>query len=86
MKKKSYEGNDVKDIHFFHMKFKTLLFSKQKIDLMTWLTNIMNTLIQVKAKFWRLKKNLKFKFDQNVYKPNLPVLNFVEKLLLTNWF
>ena len=29
---------------------------------------------------------LKFKFDQNVYKPNLPVLNFVEKLLLTNWF
>ena len=68
------------------MKFKTLLFSKQKIDMMTWLTNIMNTLIQVKAKFWRLKKNLKFKFDQSVYKPNLPVLNFVEKLLLTNWF
>ena len=36
---------------FFHMEFKILLFSKLKINMMTWLTNIMNTLVQVKAKF-----------------------------------
>ena len=36
---------------FFHMKFNTLLFSKQKFDMMTWLMNIMNTLLQVKTEF-----------------------------------
>ena len=36
---------------FFHMKFKTLLFSKLKINMITSLTNIMNTLLQVKAEF-----------------------------------
>ena len=33
------------------MKFNTLLFSKQNINMMTWLMNIMNTLLQVKTEF-----------------------------------
>ena len=36
---------------YFHMKFKTLLFWKLKINMITSLTNIMNTLLQVKAEF-----------------------------------
>ena len=42
---------------FFCMDLKTLLFSKQETDMMTWLTNIINTSVQIKAKFWRLKQN-----------------------------
>ena len=42
---------------FFRMDLKTLLFSKQKADMTTWLKNIINTSAQVKAKFWRLKQN-----------------------------
>ena len=40
-----------------HMKFKILLFSKQKINMMTWSTNINNTSVQVAAEFWMVKQN-----------------------------
>ena len=39
-----------------------------------------------KGQILETETKLKFKFDQNIYKPNLPVLNFEEKLLLANWF
>ena len=68
-----------KSKHFLPQEI--LLFSKQKIGMMTWLTNIMNTLVQVKAKFWRLKQN--WHLNQNMYKPKLPISNFEQ---LTNWF
>ena len=44
---------------------------------MNWLTNIINTLVQVTAELWRLKK-VNFKFDQDIHKANLLVLNFEE--------
>ena len=84
MKKKSCERNDVKKIQAL-LPHETFLFSKQKIDMMTWLTNIINTWVQVKAKFWRLKQNRNLSLTKT-YKPNLPVSNFKQKLLLTNWF
>ena len=42
---------------FFYMEFKTLLFSKQEINMMAWSINIINTAVQVTAEFWMLKQN-----------------------------
>ena len=70
---------------FFCMKFKFVVFKTKN-----WHDDLVNEYHEYfdpsKDQILETETKLKFKFDQNIYKPNLPVLNFEEKLLLTNWF
>ena len=70
---------------FFYMEFKTLLFQNKKL---TWWRGQPTSLIlrsTLRPNFGCWNKT-ELKFDQDLHKPNLLVLNFEEVSLFNHWF